>query len=196
METVKAKKYHHGNLEEALVLAGLREAQESGTRNLGVTFLAKAVSVSPMAVYRHFASGESLKAAISQKARELLARRMQEAAEAASGTTNRFLALGDAYIHFALTEPGLFSVAFVAWGVAPAREDDPSAWGVLQAGIQELCDDGLIEQSAAESVAAFAWSSVYGFAMLATGLDPACPHATPEDIYKLLDLVWDGILGA
>ncbi|MCX6495682.1 MAG: TetR/AcrR family transcriptional regulator, partial [Actinobacteria bacterium] len=76
METVKAKKYHHGNLEDALVLAGLREAQASGTRNLGVTHLAKSVSVSPMAVYRHFSSGESLKAAISQNARENLAHRM------------------------------------------------------------------------------------------------------------------------
>ena len=196
METVKAKKYHHGNLEEALVLAGLREARESGTRNLGVTHLAKSVSVSPMAVYRHFPSGESLKAAISQNARENLAHRMQEAALAVSGTRNRFRALGEAYIHFALTEPGLFSVAFVACDVPPAREDEPSAWGVLQAGIQELCDDGLIAQSSSQSVAAFAWSSVHGFAMLANGLDPVRPQATPEDISKLLDLVWDGILGA
>ena len=67
MRTKKKKTYHHGNLEEALLQVGMKEAKATGSRNLGVTHLARLVDVTPMAVYRHFPSGENLKAAISQR---------------------------------------------------------------------------------------------------------------------------------
>jgi AcrR family transcriptional regulator len=187
-------KYHHGDLEEALLAAGMREAKTSGTKNLGVNSLAKEVNVSPMAVYRHFSSGEGLRASISQQAREELARRMIKAISVETTVKNRFKATGRTYIQFALKEPGLFAVAFVACDEPPKREDSPSAWMVFQDSILDLCNEGLIEPAEVEQVAAFAWSAVHGFATLAGGNDPKRPKANQKIIDDLLERIWSGIV--
>ncbi|MEY3383832.1 MAG: hypothetical protein RLZZ212_419, partial [Actinomycetota bacterium] len=35
---MKKNTYHHGDLEEALLKVGMKEARASGARNLGVTY--------------------------------------------------------------------------------------------------------------------------------------------------------------
>ena len=187
-------KYHHGDLEGALLAAGMRVAKTTGSRNLGVNSLAKEVNVSPMAVYRHFSSGEGLRASISQQAREELARRMIRAISAEKDVKNRFKATGRTYIQFALQEPGLFAVAFVACNEPPKREDSPSAWVVFQDSILDLCNAGLIETDEVEYVAAFAWSAVHGYATLVAGNDPKRPKSNERIIADLLDRVWAGIV--
>jgi AcrR family transcriptional regulator len=195
MANIKTKTYHHGNLEQALLVAGFQEARGTGSRNLGVNSLAKEVQVSPMAVYRHFPSGESLKANISQLGREEMARQMIEAISRQVGVKNRFQVVGRAYIQFALDEPGLFAVAFTACDAPPKREDSPSAWLVFQDSILDLCNEGLIDASEVEHVSAFAWAAVHGYATLAGGNDPMRPKATEQVISNLLDRIWSGIVG-
>jgi AcrR family transcriptional regulator len=192
---MKKNTYHHGDLEEALLKVGMKEARASGARNLGVTYLAKKVHVSPMAVYRHFPSGESLKSSISQRSREELGRRMQEAVARETDVKRRFQATGRAYIQFGLQEPGLFSVAFIDCDAAPTREDNPSAWGIFQDTILDLCNAGYIKPSEVKSVAALAWSAVHGFTMLAGGQDPMRPTASPKAIDDLIERTWQGIVG-
>jgi AcrR family transcriptional regulator len=191
---MKKKSYHHGNLEEALLEVGLHEARATGSRNLGVTHLAKLVDVSPMAVYRHFSSGESLKAGISQHAREELARRMSAAAATETDVKLRFLAMGKAYIQFALDEPGLFSVAFTECEELPKREDSPSAWLIFQDAVRDLCNAGLIHQSDIESVTAVAWSAVHGFSMLAGGTSPFRPSTQKTAIDDLMERIWASVI--
>ncbi len=193
MPHTKKQGYHHGNLGQALLEVGLKEAKASGSRNLGVTHLAKLVGVSPMAIYRHFPSGESLKAAISQQAREELARRMIDLFSTETDLKRRFQATGRAYIHFALEEPGLFAVAFVDCAELPPRIDGPSAWDILRDAILELCQAGLVEESQIEDVAMFCWSAAHGYASLAGGTDPLRPLATAESIEDFLDRVWLGV---
>jgi AcrR family transcriptional regulator len=194
MTKAQTKSYHHGNLEEALLAAGYREAKAAGTKNLTVNALAKDVKVSPMAVYRHFSSAENLRASISQLAREELARQMIAAISVETEVKNRFQAVGRSYIEFALNEPGLFAVAFVACDEGPAREDSPSAWLVFQDSILDLCNEGLIGPDEVEQVGAFAWAAVHGYATLAGGNDPMRPKATTHVISALLERTWHGIV--
>jgi AcrR family transcriptional regulator len=194
MKTAEKKSYHHGNLEEALVKAGMKEARVTGSRNLGVTHLAKLVNVSPMAIYRHFSSGESLKAAISQRAREELANRMLAALAKETDVKLRFQVIGRAYIQFGLDEPGLFSVAFVESEEPPKRLDDPSAWMVLQDVILDLCHAGLIESTEVESVAVFAWSTVHGYTTIALGPSLYKPDTKKKDIDEFLERTLAGIV--
>jgi AcrR family transcriptional regulator len=172
----------------------MKEARASGARNLGVTYLAKKVHVSPMAVYRHFPSGESLKSSISQLAREELGRRMQEAVAKEKDVKRRFQATGRAYIQFGLEEPGLFAVAFVDCDAAPTRQDSPSAWSIFQDTILDLCNAGYIKTSEVQEVAALAWSVVHGFTMLAGRRDPMRPPASAKEIDNLIERTWQGIV--
>ena len=190
---MKKKTYHHGNLEEALLQVGMKEAKATGSRNLGVTHLARLVDVTPMAVYRHFPSGENLKAAISQQAREALATRMASAVAKESDVKKRFMATGREYIRFGLEEPGLFSVAFVNCSELPSRPDDPSARTILHDAILDLCNEGLVATEEVESVAHFAWSIVHGFTMLAGSDDPYRPEDHAKAIEEVLERSWLGI---
>lgn len=190
---MKKKSYHHGNLEEALLKVGMKEARASGSRNLGVTHLAKLVDVTPMAVYRHFPSGENLKAAISQQAREELARRMASAVAEETDLKRRFMATGRAYIQFGLSEPGLLSVAFLDCQELPSREDNPSARDILHDAILDLCNEGLIHAKDVQAIAHFAWSVVHGFTLLASSADPYRPGSNSAEIEEILERAWLGV---
>ena len=190
---MKKKTYHHGNLEEALLQVGMKEAKATGSSNLGVTHLARLVDVTHMAVYRHFRSGENLKAAISQQAREALATRMANAVAKETDVKKRFVATGREYIRFGLEEPGLFSVAFVNCSELPSRPDDPSTRTILHDAILDLCNEGLVATEEVESVAHFAWSIVHGFTTLAGGADTYRPGAHAEAIEEVLERAWLGI---
>lgn len=189
----KKKSYHHGDLQQALIDVGLREARSSGSKNLGLNYLAKKVNVSPPAVYRHFANGESLRARISQQAREELARRMLTALEGKDDVRLRFEAVGRAYIQFSRDEPGLFAVAFGESDEALTRPDDPSAWMILQDCILDLCSAGYVNPSDASSVATFAWSIVHGYATLLAGDDPVRPDYSVAAVDELIARAWAGI---
>ena len=190
---MKKKSYHHGNLEDALLKVGMKEARASGSRNLGVTHLAKLVDVTPMAVYRHFPSGENLKAAISQQAREELARRMASAVAKETDVKRKFMATGREYIKFGLDEPGLLSVAFLDCEELPNREDNPSAREILHDAILDLCNEGSVKAQDVQSIAHFAWSVVHGFTLLASSSDPQRPGSKSAEIEEILERAWQGV---
>jgi AcrR family transcriptional regulator len=193
IEYMKKTPYHHGDLEQALLEVGLSEARDSGPRNLGVTYLAKQVNVTPMAVYRHFPNGESLKVSISQLAREELAKRMQSAVAKEVDVKRRFQATGRAYIEFGLDEPGLFAVAFLDCDATPRRYDDPSAWNIFQDAIRDLAEAGYIELEDVQAVTSMAWAVVHGFVVLAGSNTSYLSDTTSAQIDELIERTWRGI---
>ncbi|MGZ4626180.1 MAG: TetR-like C-terminal domain-containing protein, partial [Kineosporiaceae bacterium] len=95
----------------------------------------------------------------------------------------RFLAVGRAYVTFALEEPHLYRHMFGPAGAAvaegAAEGDDGAAterevpepdepYGILLAVLAELADDGLLRPGVADDPAldVFAWSLVHGFSSL------------------------------
>ena len=170
--------YHHGDLREALVVAGFDAARAGGSSALGVRELAKTVGVSPAAAYRHFRDLDHLVAAVSQRAREQLARDMLAAIEATPAGHGpvaawaRLEASGRAYVRFGVEEPRLLETAFVPC-VPPDRPDEPGAWNVLVAAIDELVEVGEVDSRRRASAPLVAWSSVHGLAtIMSRGLVP------------------------
>lgn len=192
--------YHHGALREAIMAAAMAEARANGPQAIGVRALAKAVGVSPSAVYRHVPSIDALMAEVSQAARERLAARMIEQRDRApthrnrvSQAAGRFRAMGRAYIDFALIEPELFDTAFVPAAAAPTRPDEPSAWQVLVDGVQELVDAGALRQDAATDAALIAWSGVHGIASIQRRALRVNPDTDDHAIDAVLDGIWRSI---
>lgn len=135
--------YHHGNLANAVIEAGLRRVRQRGLDAISGRELAGSVGVTPAAIYRHFADKASLRAAISQAAREQLARAIslpRPRTLSKRGAAERFRQIGLAYVEFALTEPLLYAAAF---GICePPRPDKPSAWEVLTEALDDLVRSG------------------------------------------------------
>uniref|UniRef100_A4TGL0 Transcriptional regulator, TetR family n=1 Tax=Mycolicibacterium gilvum (strain PYR-GCK) TaxID=350054 RepID=A4TGL0_MYCGI len=201
---VKTGSYHHGALHEAILDAAVIEASRSGPQAIGVRALAKAVGVSPSAIYRHVPSIDTLLTEVSQVARQHLAARMIERREEApsSGTaldraSARLRAVGRAYVHFALSDPHLFDTAFTPTSLSPAKPDDPSAWQVVVDGVDELVEAGGLNPTAASNAVLVAWSSVHGIAsILRRGLlmNPvADDHAIEVADDYAIEVVLDGV---
>ena len=110
MSTLKksASEFHHGDLQAALVMAGMRHVEKLGLNSLGLRQLALVTGVSPTAVYRHFADLEHLKASVAKASRETLGKMMVDAlksvptSKTSKGAIDRFLAIGGAYIDFGI----------------------------------------------------------------------------------------------
>lgn len=183
--------YHHGDLANAVIAAGLRRVKQRGLEAVSGRELAGAAGVAPSAIYRHFADKDQLRAAISQAAREQLARAMVQPATrnlTKSRAAARFRAVGAAYIDFALSEPRLYAAAFAE--CAPPREDNPSAWGILAEALDDLVTTGAMPKGSRAGAEMVAWSAVHGIATLL--LSPL-PATAPSDHKQIINQVLDGV---
>lgn len=114
--------YHHGDLHQALVSAGLELARSGGTNAVVLREATRRTGVSPNAAYRHFAGREDLLDEVAAMAGELLAGAMNEAvlraraefagAEPRARAIEVILAACRSYIDFALNESGWFEVCW------------------------------------------------------------------------------------
>lgn len=189
--------YHHGNLREALVEAGLELTRSGGERALVMRDVTGRVGVSATAAYRHFADRDALLEAIAERIRQGMADRMHALEPADPSPRALLRAVGLGYIGFALAEPGWFEVAFST--IEPHRGDaaeasPPPPLQLLVAALDQLDASG--ELAVREGAEWPCWSAVHGFALLALqgplrGLEPEALRAAAE---RTVDDVIAGLL--
>src|ERR1700694_1722547 len=127
--------YPHGDLRRALLEAGIALAQSGGPDAVVLREATRRGGVVPNAAYRHFASRLELLRAVRMAALSRLALSMEAELDALSSTLDSaelarpsLRAIGLVYLHFALTETGLFRTIFAMphdWPGAP----DPAKAG-------------------------------------------------------------------
>ena len=156
------RKYHHGDLREALLAEGLRLIEAGGAEGLSLREVARAAGVSATAVYRHFPDKRALMQAL---AREGLARLYSAQAQAAAeaGPERAFEATGRAYVRFALSEPALFRLTFAYPDAVATAAPDDAAGAMLHENAMERSGGN---EDAARLIALRAWSIAHGLAML------------------------------
>jgi AcrR family transcriptional regulator len=162
--------YHHGNLREELVRAGVALAREKGEAGVVLREVARRTGVSHNAAYRHFADRDELLAQVALAGLQDLGAAMDERLRVRSGGSaadrarSRLRELGKAYVHFALAEPGLFSVAF---SCDPADDPgDANPYALLGEALDGLVAAGAMDPAARAGAESVCWSAVHGFAML------------------------------
>lgn len=101
--------YHHGDLRNALIEAGLAALEAQDASELSLRALARELGVSANAVYRHFADKDALLSALAAEGFRRFARAQREA-RAQLDTDPAATGLG--YIRFAQRHPALFRLMF------------------------------------------------------------------------------------
>lgn len=166
------KKYHHGDLKNALIQAGIEILSEEGVGGLSLRKVALRAGVSHAAPYAHFADKQALIAAISTEGyRKLCEQLMALRKEHQADPQRQLVEAAWVYARFAQTDPGHFRVTFSS---AVEQEKDYPALVQMTGNcfeqvvrIVEACQEaGLLRSGPADALAVSVWSIVHGFASL------------------------------
>lgn len=176
-----ARPYHHGDLRAALLRAGVELAGEGGLQALTLREATRRAGVSAGAAYRHFRGHEDLLLAVGGVGLARMARAIERRqAEAGAGTGlahahGMLRGVGLGYIDFALDEPGLFEVAMAGLFSVPHTTTEPALgdrgrtpYELLVDAVTDLVSLGALRAEESYAVAITCWSTVHGFATLAT----------------------------
>jgi Bacterial regulatory proteins, tetR family len=156
--------YHHGNLRNALVAASVELAAAGGPDAITVRAAARVTGVTPTAVYRHFPSREELLSAVREQAVQRMAN--------AVGSLLPLCTAARRYIHFAVTEPGLFRTVF-------ERATEPQLINQVTGGADPA-----------------AWSPVHGLAVLLSGPLRNWPQSKKDEaVQRMLANLTRGLIG-
>jgi AcrR family transcriptional regulator len=186
-EQRSADRYHHGDLRNALVEEATALAREGGPDAVVLREVARRVGVSAAAAYHHFASHEAIVQAVKDRSLAILTGQMRaalagvpEVAAAASAGGDpaasaraRLRGLGNAYLCFAVAEPGLFRVAFGPRGPWPTAADDEAGieaedgpFPLLSQVLDDLAAAGGLPVERRPGLEYVVWAGVHGVAVL------------------------------
>ena len=189
---METNSYHHGDLKNALIQAGVDILAEEGLGALSLRKVAKQAGVSHAAPYSHFADKQALIAAISTEGFKQLYVQIQEIFESYHDEPRNLLVeTAWAYIQFALNEPDRFKLMFSS--VIEKEKDYPDFVEISQQNFQqlvamvEICQQaGILKPGPSELTAVNVWAAVHGLVTLA--LEGQVSH-TVLDQYSLKEML-------
>lgn len=200
-------RYHHGDLRQALLAAGIELAREGGPDAVVLREATRRVGVSPNAAYRHFADRDALLEAVCDAGQAELAAAIEQefdrvpAGDPASTARGHLRAIGTAYVEYARREPGLFRTAFsvpvdlsASGRATAAGPRGQTPFQLLTMALDEYVDSGIMPPERRPQAEFLAWSSVHGFSMLLLDgpLRTLPPEAADAITQRLVDLVEAG----
>lgn len=164
--------YHHGNLRRALLDEALATIRAEGVEGLTLREIGARVGVSRTALYRHFADKRALLTAVATEGFRTLREQLVSAWEDGGRDEPAFLAMGVAYVHFAVTSPSYYRVMFGGFVESGVQDTEleleaGSAFQALVDALASLQRDGVMRNEDPSLMATHVWSLVHGIAMLA-----------------------------
>ena len=168
----KKKTYHHGDLKNALIKAGVEILAKDGVNGLSLRKVAGRAGVSHSAPYSHFADKQALIAAISTEGfRQLYEQVSAVAEEYKTKPSRQLVEVAWTYVQFALDDRDRFKVMFS--GVLEKEKDYPEFVTEAQRNFQLLKmiieanqASGVLRSGPSDLAALSAWGIIHGFIML------------------------------
>jgi AcrR family transcriptional regulator len=166
------KKYHHGDLKNALIQAGVAVLARDGVNALSLREVARQAGVSHAAPYAHFTDKQALIAAIITEGYRLLYVQLESVVHTWQGDPHRQLVeMAWTYVQFAMQESDIFKIMFS--GVLESEKNYPDfvtrSQGTFQLVVQVVqnCEQkGILKLLAPELMAVTVWGQVHGMISL------------------------------
>jgi AcrR family transcriptional regulator len=190
-------RYHHGELREALIRATRQLVEERGAENFTLADACRVAGVTTAAPYRHFRGKQEILEEIASRGFEELKRRsMAVIAEKGEGTLAGIVAMGQAYVAFAVEETAVFRLMF---GQQPSLKKADRVHGTgdecfanVISQVARYCERNQVRGDAQE-IALILWTFVHGAASLL--IDRDYEGVAPQmDVNKLIAAATPGLL--
>jgi AcrR family transcriptional regulator len=180
----RKKQYHHGDLRNALIQAGIDILAKEGVSGLSLRKAARKAGVSHAAPYGHFADKQALVAAIATEGYRKLYDRLSIVGERYAGDPLRQLIEGAwAYAEFAIEDPAHFRVTLS--GTVEKEADYPAlveaterSFGLVLQIVSDCQAAGVLRPAPADLMAVSIWGTVHG--LVALVLDGQISHKVLE----------------
>lgn len=161
--------YHHGQLREALLSTAFDLLQEQQAGLISLRQVAKHAGVSHAAPYHYFPDRQQLLLALAERCMEAFYQKQIDAyEEAGPDPVHQLIAIGEAYIQFALQHTNAFHLIFDPNLCTP---DQPSPvhqanMELLRSTVERCMAQGSVPPQNPDVVAAGMWGTVHGLAQL------------------------------
>jgi AcrR family transcriptional regulator len=161
---VRRERTRSSILREAMVLM-----EESGIEGVGIRELARRLDYSPAALYRYFPRHEDIVSTLAADSMALLYEHLANATDKTD--QDPLVALGEAYLRFAESEPVRFRLLFVHLPSHRTSIEEPasqrSPYAIVLGAVRDALADGRIAHDLdPENVAYTLWSLVHGMGVL------------------------------
>lgn len=163
------KSYHHGDLRNALIEAGVNAVSDQGLQGLSLRKLAKEIGVSHNAPYQHFEDKDALIAAIAEQGFKLLVVAVDEALENTTSDPVTRLQAAHVYVNFALTHPNYYSAMFYPYDPQRFPELFAAANASFEQLVMIIADGqaaGVFVEHDVYQLAALVWSLLHGISSI------------------------------
>lgn len=188
------KKYHHGDLKNALLRSSVQLLKSNGPQSFSIRELALSLGVSSAAPYRHFKTKEKIFAGLAEEGFVLLSKGFEDAIRLhPKSPIDQLHSVGVAYYRFAVQNPEYLQMMF--GNIIPPEEisKDPKmgeaagrAFKLLVQVVASCQAHGdLAKKEDPKMLAILIWSSIHGFAALdstATLTGASGLNYRPEDL--------------
>jgi AcrR family transcriptional regulator len=164
------KTYHHGDLKNALIAAGIVCLEQDGLAALSLRAIAARAGVSHTAPKNHFGSLRGLLTAIATEAWHRHTAAMRGHLPANAPARDRLVAMADGYVRFATAHPAIYQLMLSPLHCDMSQADYRAAAGasyaLLSAISADLIREGLAPFSDQRRVETMLWSLVHGYVAL------------------------------
>ena len=192
------KRFHHGDLREALIAATRELLIEHGPDRFTVADACRRAGVTTAAPYKHFRDKqEILEEIVLRGFAELTAANAKAVAEGGAGTIAGITAMGISYLNFAVAQPAVFRLMFGHKSeIKKVKQVDETGKQCLKNLIDEVTTYSRKHghTADAEEIALRLWTFVHGASSLQ--LDGDYERVAPGlDVHELIAGVTPMLLG-
>lgn len=169
---MKNKPYHHGDLRNKLIEAGIELISEEDMKDFSLRKVAAKCGVSHTAPYSHFESIEALNQAMGEYVTQKFMEKLRKSIQGQEDNRAAVTLLGNAYISFFNENPHYFQFLFYRSGITIdldcGAENDYQPFAFFKEAAYRMFDDmGLAKEDYFNNLLTL-WSMVHGIASLLT----------------------------
>lgn len=189
------RRYHHGDLRNSLIEAGIELINLEGEQKLSLRKVAALCRVSQAAPYSHFQSKEDLLDAMRDYVTKQFMERLENSLASCQDQNDpkRLIQMGKSYVMFFIENPEYFSFLFSQHGmkVNLSLDDDgtrnfPPYQLMKTIAVPILRELGIPKEKMEDSIISM-WATVHGLASIATMKNV---HYDKDWETKIEDIIW------